>query len=98
MVLWSILDGGGGGLRLLGQPGRDVGQAAEDVVTILTFQVLIISGKSVFVTSIQSKHLQKNTRAHGFHQNSGTRRDVKKIISVRGEAHVTNKLFNLAEM
>ena len=42
--LWSILDGGGGRLRLLGQPGRDVGQAAEDVVTILTFEVLIISG------------------------------------------------------
>ena len=44
MGLWSILDGGGGGLRLLGQPGRDVGQAGEDVVTILTFEVLIISG------------------------------------------------------
>ena len=44
MGLWSILDGGGGRLRLLGQPGRDVGQAAEDVVTILTFEVLIISG------------------------------------------------------
>ena len=40
MGLWSILDGGGGRLRLLGQPGRDVGQAAEDVVTILTFEVL----------------------------------------------------------
>ena len=33
-----------------------------------------------------------------FHHNSGTLRDVKKIIYVRGEAHVTNKLFNLAEM
>ena len=49
-----------------------------------------------FVISIQSKHLQKKTRAHGFHQNDGTRRDVKKIISVRGEAHVTIKLFRSA--